>query len=80
MYAETRGETGLGRMSGAVRAAMGKVERHRLVPDAERSRAYRNHPLPIGSGGVTFTTQAYALDASGPQGFSATNGRLIRVL
>ena len=50
MYAETRAETGLARMSSAVRAAMGKVERHRLVPPAEASRAYRNHPLPIGNG------------------------------
>jgi protein-L-isoaspartate(D-aspartate) O-methyltransferase len=50
MYAETRGETGLARMSPAVRAAMGKVERHRLVPPQEAGRAYRNHPLPIGSG------------------------------
>ena len=37
-------------MSPAVRAAMGKVERHRLVPDGHRGAAYRNHPLPIGSG------------------------------
>jgi protein-L-isoaspartate(D-aspartate) O-methyltransferase len=29
---------------------MGKVERHRLVPPSEASRAYRNHPLPIGAG------------------------------
>ena len=50
MYAETRSETGFARMSPAVRAAMGKVERHRLVPASETSRAYRNHPLPIGSG------------------------------
>lgn len=50
MYAETRSETGLGAMSPAVRAAMGKVERHRLVPPGEVSRAYRNHPLPIGNG------------------------------
>jgi protein-L-isoaspartate(D-aspartate) O-methyltransferase len=50
MYAETRSETGLPKMSPAVRAAMGKVERHRLVPASEASRAYRNHPLPIGSG------------------------------
>jgi protein-L-isoaspartate(D-aspartate) O-methyltransferase len=50
MYAETRSETGLAAMSPAVRAAMGKVERHRLVPDAHRGVAYRNHPLPIGSG------------------------------
>ena len=32
MYAETRSETGLAAMSPAVRAALGKVERHRLVP------------------------------------------------
>ena len=50
MYAETRSETGLPAMSPAVRKAMGKVERHRLVPASEASRAYRNHPLPIGSG------------------------------
>ena len=50
MYAETRAETGLARMSPTVRAALGKVERHRLVPRAEISRAYRNHPLPIGAG------------------------------
>jgi protein-L-isoaspartate(D-aspartate) O-methyltransferase len=50
MYAETRSETGLARMSPAVRAAMGKVERHRLVADSHKGSAYRNHPLPIGSG------------------------------
>ena len=50
MYADTRSETGLAAMSSAVRAAMGKVERHRLVPDSQRGAAYRNHPLPIGSG------------------------------
>ena len=50
MYAETRSETGVPAMSPAVRKALGKVERHRLVPPGEASRAYRNHPLPIGSG------------------------------
>jgi protein-L-isoaspartate(D-aspartate) O-methyltransferase len=50
MYAETRAETGLERMSAAVRSAMGKVERHRLVPQANLGAAYRNHPLPIGGG------------------------------
>ncbi len=50
MYAETRFETGLAAMSPAVRAAMAKVERHRLVPASQVSLAYRNHPLPIGSG------------------------------
>jgi protein-L-isoaspartate(D-aspartate) O-methyltransferase len=50
MYAETRAETGLGAMSPAVRAALGKVERHRLVPASQVGMAYRNHPLPIGQG------------------------------
>ena len=50
MYAQTRAETGLAAMSPPVRAALGKVERHRLVPPAQAAAAYRNHPLPIGSG------------------------------
>jgi protein-L-isoaspartate(D-aspartate) O-methyltransferase len=50
MYAETRSGTGLASMSPAVRAALGKVERHRLVPAARAADAYRNYPLPIGSG------------------------------
>jgi protein-L-isoaspartate(D-aspartate) O-methyltransferase len=50
MYAETRRETGLAAMSPSVRGALGRVERHRLVPPGEASRAYRNHPLPIGNG------------------------------
>jgi protein-L-isoaspartate(D-aspartate) O-methyltransferase len=29
---------------------MGKVPRHRFVPDSERYAAYYNHPLPIGHG------------------------------
>ena len=37
-------------------------------------------PLPLNARGVALTSQAYALDAGGPQGFSATNGLLIRVL
>jgi hypothetical protein len=32
MYADTRPETGLAAMSDPVRKALGKVERHRLVP------------------------------------------------
>jgi hypothetical protein len=36
--------------------------------------------LPIGTTGAAFTSQAYVIDAGGPQGFSATNGLLIRVL
>jgi protein-L-isoaspartate(D-aspartate) O-methyltransferase len=50
MYAETARETGRAAMSPAVRAAMGKVERHRLVPAEQRPAAYQNRPLPIGSG------------------------------
>ena len=49
-YAQTQRETGLRAMSPAVRAAVGRVERHRLVPKSELAAAYRNHPLPIGSG------------------------------
>jgi hypothetical protein len=36
--------------------------------------------LPPTSSGFVFTTQAYVLDPSGPQGFSATAGLMIRVL
>ena len=50
MYAQTQRETGLPTMSPAVRAALGKVERHRLVPSGQQDLAYQNRPLPIGSG------------------------------
>ena len=50
MYAETSGLTGMPAMSPRVRAALGKVERHRLVPPGQQAFAYRNHPLPIGQG------------------------------
>ncbi|HKU47173.1 MAG TPA: protein-L-isoaspartate(D-aspartate) O-methyltransferase, partial [Burkholderiales bacterium] len=70
MYVETRHETGLPAMSPAVRSALGKVERHRLVPAGEASRAYRNHPLPIGNGQtisqpyiVALSTDLLGLDA-----------------
>jgi protein-L-isoaspartate(D-aspartate) O-methyltransferase len=49
-YAETRAYTGLAAMSPRVRAALGKVERHRLVSPEQGALAYRNHPLPIGHG------------------------------
>jgi protein-L-isoaspartate(D-aspartate) O-methyltransferase len=49
-YAETRAETGLAAMSSAVRKALGKVERHRLVPQSQVGMAYLNQPLPIGGG------------------------------
>jgi protein-L-isoaspartate(D-aspartate) O-methyltransferase len=49
-YAETRSETGLAAMTPRVRAALGKVERHRLVPAGQVAQAYRDRPLPIGAG------------------------------
>jgi protein-L-isoaspartate(D-aspartate) O-methyltransferase len=63
MYAETRRETGLAAMSPAVRRAMGKVERHRLVPAGQQALAYRNHPLPIGSGQTISQPYIVALSA-----------------
>jgi protein-L-isoaspartate(D-aspartate) O-methyltransferase len=63
MYAETRGETGLGAMSPAVRAALGRVERHRLLPPAQAAYAYRNHPLPIGAGQTISQPYIVALSA-----------------
>ena len=63
MYAETRSETGLASLSPAVRTALGKVERHRLVPPGEAPRAYRNHPLPIGSGQTISQPYIVALSA-----------------
>jgi protein-L-isoaspartate(D-aspartate) O-methyltransferase len=50
MYAATQAETGLAAMSPQVRAALAKVERHRFVPAGVVASAYRNQPLPIGSG------------------------------
>ena len=63
MYADTRSETGLASMSPAVRAALGKVERHRLVPPAQAGAAYRNHPLPIGGGQTISQPYIVALSA-----------------
>ena len=62
-YAETRALTGLAAMSPRVRAALGKVERHRLVPPAQRALAYRNHPLPIGHGQTISQPYIVALSA-----------------
>ena len=50
LYVETQRETKLTAMSASVRAALGKVERHRLVPSAQQDLAYHNRPLPIGNG------------------------------
>jgi protein-L-isoaspartate(D-aspartate) O-methyltransferase len=63
MYADTRSDTGLASMSPAVRAALGKVERHRLVPPAQAGAAYRNHPLPIGGGQTISQPYIVALSA-----------------
>ena len=63
MYADTRSDTGLASMSPAVRAALGKVERHRLVPPAQAAAAYRNHPLPIGGGQTISQPYIVALSA-----------------
>jgi len=63
MYAETRNLTGLPAMSPRVRAALQKVERHRLVPQEQRALAYRNHPLPIGQGQTISQPYIVALSA-----------------
>ena len=62
-YAETRAETGLAQMSPAVRAALGKVERHRLVSPDQAAFAYRNHPLSIGHGQTISQPYIVALSA-----------------
>lgn len=41
---------GRGIVDGYTLQAMGKVERHRFVPEAQRRRAYEDTPLPIGHG------------------------------
>jgi protein-L-isoaspartate(D-aspartate) O-methyltransferase len=63
MYAETAAHTGLRAMSPAVRAALGKVERHRFVPAGQRDYAYGNHPLPIGAGQTISQPYIVALSA-----------------
>jgi protein-L-isoaspartate(D-aspartate) O-methyltransferase len=63
MYAETQDETGLNAMSPAVRAALGKVERHRLIPPEQLHAAYANRPLPIGSGQTISQPYIVALSA-----------------
>lgn len=46
----TRRDTGRASLNERVMAAMNKVERHRFVPANQAGSAYRDHPLPIGSG------------------------------
>ena len=50
------------------------------VPFSASGAGTFTFPLPPGSGGAVFTTQAFTLDGGGPQGFAATNGLLLRVL
>jgi protein-L-isoaspartate(D-aspartate) O-methyltransferase len=47
---ETRGETGRAALGRAVMEAMGRVQRHRLVPAADQPNAYKNRPVAIGHG------------------------------
>jgi protein-L-isoaspartate(D-aspartate) O-methyltransferase len=63
MYADTQRETGLNAMSPPVRTALGKVERHRLVPPDQQSSAYANRPLPIGNGQTISQPYIVALSA-----------------
>jgi protein-L-isoaspartate(D-aspartate) O-methyltransferase len=63
MYAETQRETGFTAMSPVVRAALGKVERHRLVPSGQQDLAYQNRPLPIGNGQTISQPYIVALSA-----------------
>jgi protein-L-isoaspartate(D-aspartate) O-methyltransferase len=62
-YAETQRETGLAAMSPPVRAALEKVERHRLVPSGQQDLAYQNRPLPIGDGQTISQPYIVALSA-----------------
>ncbi|HET9047256.1 MAG TPA: protein-L-isoaspartate(D-aspartate) O-methyltransferase [Casimicrobiaceae bacterium] len=50
MARSTRHETGRERFAERVMDAMGKVPRHRFVPERVARSAYGNHPLPIGEG------------------------------
>jgi protein-L-isoaspartate(D-aspartate) O-methyltransferase len=71
LYGETGRETGFAAMSPAVREALGKVERHRLVAASQADAAYRNQPLPIGGGQtisqpyiVALSTDLLAIDST----------------
>jgi protein-L-isoaspartate(D-aspartate) O-methyltransferase len=46
----TGSNTGRSVFSAKVMAAIGRVDRHRFVPDGQAYYAYENHPLPIGHG------------------------------
>ena len=47
---DTSGQTGVAQLSPAVRDALGRVPRHRFVPDSVVDAAYADRPLPIGLG------------------------------
>lgn len=47
---DTGAETGRAQFSAPVLAAMGRVPRHRFVPEAQLAHAYADRPLPIGHG------------------------------
>jgi len=47
---ETAAETGRREFAAPVMAAMGRVPRHRFVPENQVPHAYENRPLPIGHG------------------------------
>ena len=71
MYADTQRETGLAAMSPAVREAMGRVERHRLLNPDQAEVAYWNQALPIGRGQtisqpyiVALSTDLLGIDSS----------------
>lgn len=59
---------------------LGSVVVTTLLPLDGNGAATFPFALPVNSTGVAFTSQAYVVDSGGPQGFSATNGLLIRVL
>ena len=59
---------------------IGAVQGTVVVPFGGSGSGGFSLPLPLGSGGVSFTAQAFVLDIGGPQGFSATNGLLVQVL
>ncbi|MEE4299052.1 MAG: protein-L-isoaspartate(D-aspartate) O-methyltransferase [Pseudomonadales bacterium] len=50
MITQTRGQTGVARLSAHVEAAMLAVPRHLFLDDPDDPSAYANHPLPIGLG------------------------------
>jgi len=50
MVSQTRGQTGISRLSDRVEAALLTVPRHRFLDDPDDPSAYADHPLPIGLG------------------------------